>query len=468
MQQALDNALPPLGDSIRDLDDESFGQVILAARPWRAEAGDVIIQQGEQLEENAPGLYVLESGVLHAYKQARDEEFPGTLVKAYTANGEVFGELALLHGAPRAATVVAACDSYLWSIDRSTMQSARLRCTEARRSLYDKLLCKVEILSPLGRFERAQLIDNLRPSRYNKDDTIIQQGDEGTQFFLLVLGEAVAKKNGQVVAHYLSGSCFGELALLYDQPRQASVVAATECTCASLDRESFNRLLGPLESWRGHANTYKSSQPGQDEVNKVHEASCEKLGQVHCRAEELVLECHCLGRVSTETCVASQQLEVQEACCSVVASKHTELPNEAHQAQCTSSRTPGTQSKSSLVALREVLSEPQKTHKHRRSSSRALLQEHLETSQNVGEQFGASHLLLRASPRTIAHRTPSFLRPEGCRCRTPSPPDYCMSREDRLCYDSEEELDGPPLQAQARRHQDPMSVLEETAPLCAL
>jgi len=48
------------------------------------------------------------------------------------------------------------------------------------------------------------------------------------------------------VQHYAEGAYFGELALLYDQPRAATVVAATAVVCATLERGAFERLLGPV------------------------------------------------------------------------------------------------------------------------------------------------------------------------------------------------------------------------------
>lgn len=70
---------------------------------------------------------------------------------------------------------------------------------------------------------------------------------------MIVDGQAIATKTieagqpAQKVKDYGPGDYFGELALLKNEPRAANVIAKTKLKVVSLDRNSFKRLLGPLD-----------------------------------------------------------------------------------------------------------------------------------------------------------------------------------------------------------------------------
>src|SRR5262249_55237465 len=70
--------------------------------------------------------------------------------------------------------------------------------------------------------------------------TIVQEGEHGIAFFVIVSGHVdVVRGDGAVVNHLGAGDSFGELALLDDMPRQASVKAVDEVACLALPRLDF-------------------------------------------------------------------------------------------------------------------------------------------------------------------------------------------------------------------------------------
>ena len=79
-------------------------------------------------------------------------------------------------------------------------------------------------------YERQKLPDALKTEEYDADEYIINQGDDGNKFYILISGEAVATKSidgapPKEVMHYKEGDFFGELALLKNEPRAANVIA---------------------------------------------------------------------------------------------------------------------------------------------------------------------------------------------------------------------------------------------------
>eukprot|EP00919_Chromeraceae_sp_WS-2016_P069964 GHVR01165888.1.p1 GENE.GHVR01165888.1~~GHVR01165888.1.p1 ORF type:complete len:227 (+),score=60.71 GHVR01165888.1:119-799(+) len=209
-------------------------------------------------------LYVVDSGVVDCYKIFEPGQ-PEKLVKT-CGTGDVFGELALLYNCPRAASVESRDKSVVWMLDRATFNAIVKDSAAKKRQLYEGFLTTVPVLSGMDPYERHKIADALRSEMFLEGEYIVKQGDLGDRFFLLENGTAAATKSfilGQApkeVMKYKKGDYFGELALLKNEPRAANVVATSDCKCASLDRASFKRLLGPLQDILQRAESqYKKS-----------------------------------------------------------------------------------------------------------------------------------------------------------------------------------------------------------------
>ncbi len=124
---------------------------------------------------------------------------------------------------------------------------------QKKRNNFIDFLNSVEILSTIDEYEKLQISDALKVAFFNKGDYIIREGEMGDVFYIVEEGEAVATKalepgkSATEVKKYSKGDYFGELALIKGEPRAANVIAVTKVKLISLDRQSFKRLLGPIE-----------------------------------------------------------------------------------------------------------------------------------------------------------------------------------------------------------------------------
>jgi cAMP-dependent protein kinase regulator len=124
-----------------------------------------------------------------------------------------------------------------------------------KREKYENFLKSVDILSTIEPYELMQISDALKSATFNKGDYIIREGEMGDVFYIVEDGEAVATKTlepgkpPEKIMEYSKGSYFGERALIQGEPRAANIIAVSQTLrVISLDRESFSRLLGPIES----------------------------------------------------------------------------------------------------------------------------------------------------------------------------------------------------------------------------
>ncbi|KAK0388215.1 hypothetical protein NLU13_4460 [Sarocladium strictum] len=253
------------------LEDEQSQNILgaLVEKPIPAK-GIKIISQGDAGDY----FYVVEKGAFDVYVNSSGSVQPGPdgmgeKVGTIEAGGS-FGELALMYNAPRAATIVSAEPGcMLWALDRMTFRRILMESTFARRRMYESFLEDVPLLSSLTPYERSKIADALETQKFAAGEEIIKEGDPGHSFFLLESGEADAVKGDAKVLHYKKGDFFGELALLNDAPRAASVVASSDVKVATLGKNAFQRLLGPVEGLLRRTK-YEGVKSGVEEMDPLH------------------------------------------------------------------------------------------------------------------------------------------------------------------------------------------------------
>jgi cAMP-dependent protein kinase regulator len=213
--EQLRRILASVGKSLlfRELDEEQQTGVLNAMREQSVEKDEVVILQGDVGEY----FYVVESGLLHCYirdpplppdwfnKQPSGASTNETFVRpghhpkfgrkvAECGVGSTFGELALMYGHPRSASVVAIEPCTLWTLDRITFRTIILKAAHRRRTMYEQFLASVPLLKSLGPEERSKIADALGSSTYEDGESVVRQGDMGDTFFFIEEGEAIVTK----------------------------------------------------------------------------------------------------------------------------------------------------------------------------------------------------------------------------------------------------------------------------------
>lgn len=139
----------------------------------------------------------------------------------------------------------------LWAIDGSTYRRILMRSQINKRKMYEQFLEKVSILESLDKWERLTVADALEAVTYEDNENVVVQGEHGDEFYIIVDGVAVVLQRRSVNEDFIEVSrlgqsdYFGEIALVLNRPRAATVRAKGTLTCVKLDRQRFERVLGP-------------------------------------------------------------------------------------------------------------------------------------------------------------------------------------------------------------------------------
>jgi len=109
-------------------------------------------------------------------------------------------------------------------------------------------LRRIDLFEPLPNEALDALAAQFVPERFKPGETVFCQGDPGDRFYVVVRGKlevivSAPDRNEHTIVRLVDGDIFGEMALLDDAPRNATVRACMPTLTISLDRQQFNALL---------------------------------------------------------------------------------------------------------------------------------------------------------------------------------------------------------------------------------
>lgn len=208
-------------------------------------SGELVLREGDPGEE----FFLVASGSVHVIGRA----FDGTnLIMTRLTHGQVFGEQALLQGGSRRrnASVRAAEGCRLLVFPREALLEAqgadqtvsvRMRAIGERQTAARGELLRDKLLQELG------LGGGYQFQRFEKGEVVFREGDPPTNVYLILQGTARVRRgegpDAQVLSKLLPGQFFGELAIMTNAPRSATVEATSPLQTAALDGAWFRAAL---------------------------------------------------------------------------------------------------------------------------------------------------------------------------------------------------------------------------------
>ena len=213
--------------------------------------GEAIVRQGEF----GGDMFVLAEGIAYAY----DDSGPRRLLSNLPA-GSFFGEISLLSGEVRTATVEAAADVIVIRISREMVcelvrrhpQVLSVMLRFGRDRLLNTQFTRSTMAGDFPLLERARIAEYFQLVEAVNDTQLVSQGELADAMYLVLAGtlsvvhdpERPPSAGGKALqSELVSGDFFGAYSLLTAQPAYSSIIARTKCWLLCLDRPTFGFLV---------------------------------------------------------------------------------------------------------------------------------------------------------------------------------------------------------------------------------
>jgi CRP-like cAMP-binding protein/thioredoxin reductase/Fe-S-cluster-containing hydrogenase component 2 len=203
--------------------------------------GEIVFERGDATNS----LYTVLDGEVGIRISA---ENPDNMVRL--GRGQFFGEMGLISGRKRTATVVATQPVLLFEVERNTILKLERSEPAVKKAIEDAAVIrqiKTFLVPHVDDELLREVVETSKIVSKERDEVLIQEGADDSSVYLIRKGSVtVSKRVGgkDVVLNYIAaGNYVGEMALLSHQPRAATVTAASSTEAIEIDSGVFRKLL---------------------------------------------------------------------------------------------------------------------------------------------------------------------------------------------------------------------------------
>jgi NTE family protein/lysophospholipid hydrolase len=246
-------------DLFRGVTDAAIRDIASEVRTATLRDGDVLIRQ----DDFDRHLYLVVSGRLRVKGRTTWDD---VRVLSYVEPGETIGEMALLSDDPTFATVDASGDTTIAILDRATFDrflatypQDALQVVEflSRRLQHHRLAVALHLTNPVDTLNPDVVRDlesELDVFMLYGGEVLFREGEPGDYFCIVVDGRvrvtrAGARGDESRIAELGPGEIVGEMAVVTDEPRSATVVAVRDSHLARLTKAAFERFMVKQPAW---------------------------------------------------------------------------------------------------------------------------------------------------------------------------------------------------------------------------
>ncbi|XP_064172870.1 cGMP-dependent protein kinase 2 [Anguilla rostrata] len=124
-----------------------------------------------------------------------------------------------------------------------SFERARVRKDSSTKKLINDAIMNNDFLKKLEPQHMREMVDCMYEKIYTEDQLVIQEGEPGNHLYVLADGLLEVIQNGKLLGQMRTGTAFGELAILYNCKRTASVKAVYQSHIWALDRQMFQSIM---------------------------------------------------------------------------------------------------------------------------------------------------------------------------------------------------------------------------------